>query len=880
MTEKGLVAGEDYFKDSYDTFGFEDTSWSPNNVKTLLRSLIEGKILQEMENAALLSFLYRNKMLNLSNRHKDFFRNLIPASKTKGGFEAIKDYAYSESEDPPSLEHYKQVLNTNTEEDEIKTINDDEIAEERFDPLHNPKLESIEDVIRQTESIDSLIDQMNKVTSISVDKEAMDFYLSYAINKYWRKVFEDEEATVEFLKKQKLSGNQFRDTVLQTFLEQYDHSKNLKIPPISRKNIMLSPMQRYVALMVLQRKYFGNFSGTGAGKTLAAIISSRVINSKNTLVICPNDVVDYWEDEIKTIYPDSVVTTKDDVFDSKYDSKQSQYMVLNWDKFNQKSLIPKLVQLGTQKIDFVILDEIHFTKNADSDRRDNLTGLLTAAKRKNLDLKLLGMTATPIVNKLQEGKSLLELITGIEFNELNTQPYVGNAVALYEKFTILSIRQLPSYEKARYEFAEVEAPLPDRETIARLKGTPLAIEQLLTEARIPEILKRIEGQTIIYSEYVGSVLPGKPTILNILSNAVTNAGFSCGFYTGDNRGGLELFKNGEIQVLIASRPIAVGVDGLQKVCNNLIFNTLPWTNAQYRQIIGRLVRQGQTKSKVHIHHIKASFPGVLYDEIKKLARINWKRALSDCAVDGYLPEGVLVTPEQATKEAVNWLERLERGEISVVSRRALEVELTPVEIKTRVRKYGEFSKLNQKLNTENSSTTHKRFTKDPEEFLEYHRQYAEQRKTWEVIPYEYWIKRLRSLSENNSIGDFGCGEAKIGQDPKLSGRVKSFDHVSVGDFTKVIPCDISNVSEYIKTGSLNVVVFSLSLMAKNWRDYLKEAHRCLSEYGLIFISETTNQVSERLSDLRDELEKLGFKIQKDDEKSLFTFIEAIKLGRD
>lgn len=880
MSDKELVAGEDYYKDSYDTFGFEEPTWSPNNVKLLLRSLIEGKILQEMDNAALLSFLYRNKLLNLSNRHKDFFKKLIPASKTKGGFEAISKYAYSDSENPPSLEHYQQVLNTNSEseEEQVKTLTDDEISEERFDPLKNRKLESIEDVIRQTESVNALLDQINKTGSISVDKEAMEFYLNYAVNKYWRKIFENEEETIAFLKKLKPTGNKFRDVALNTFLRQYDQSQKLKIPPISRTHIKLSPMQRYVALMVKNKKYFGNFSGTGAGKTLAAIISSRVIDSKMTLVICPNDVVDYWESELKIIYPDSIVKTKNDAFDAKYNSDKHQYLILNWDKLNQKTLVNHLIKLGKQHIDFVILDEIHFTKNEDSSRRENLAGLLTNAKRKNPDLKLLGMTATPIVNKLQEGKSLLELITGIQFEDLKTQPYVGNAVALYEKFTNLSIRQLPSYEKASYEFAEVEAPLPNGEVIAQLKGKPLAIEQLLTEARIPEILKRIKGPTIIYTEYVGSALTGKDDIVDILGNAMETAKLSYGFYTGENHEGLEKFKNGEIQVLIASRPIAVGVDGLQKVCNNLIFNTLPWTNAQYRQIIGRLVRQGQTKTKVHIHHIKASFPGVLYDEFKKLARINWKRALSDCAVDGHLPEGVLVTPEQATKEAVKWLERLEKGEISVVSRRLLEVELTPVEIETRLRKYGQFSKLNQKMNTENSSTTHARFTKDPEEFLEYHRQYAEQRKTWDIIPYEYWIKRLRSLSENNIIGDFGCGEAKIGQDPKLSGRVKSFDHVSVGDFTKVTPCDVSDVSEYVKSGSLNVVVFSLSLMAKNWRDYLKEAHRCLAEYGLIFISETTNQVEERLSDLREELDKIGFKIQKDDQKSLFTFIEAIKLG--
>ena len=36
------------------------------------------------------------------------------------------------------------------------------------------------------------------------------------------------------------------------------------------------------------------------------------------------------------------------------------------------------------------------------------------------------------------------------------------------------------------------------------------------------------------------------------------------------------------------------------------------------------------------------------------------------AVDGVLPERGLVTPEQAHKEAVRWLERLDRGEISTV----------------------------------------------------------------------------------------------------------------------------------------------------------------------------------------------------------------------
>jgi len=65
-------------------------------------------------------------------------------------------------------------------------------------------------------------------------------------------------------------------------------------------------------------------------------------------------------------------------------------------------------------------------------------------------------------------------------------------------------------------------------------------------------------------------------------------------------------------------------------------------------------------------------------------------------------------------------------------------------------------------------------------------------------------------------------------------------------------------------------------MGKNWTDYIKEASRCLSENGLLFISETTNSLTHRLSDLRNEIAKQGFEIYKDDVIGNFTFIEARK----
>ena len=54
-------------------------------------------------------------------------------------------------------------------------------------------------------------------------------------------------------------------------------------------------MQLYVAYKVNTNQYFGNFSGTGAGKILSAVLVNRVIHSKMTLIICPNDVVAQWK---------------------------------------------------------------------------------------------------------------------------------------------------------------------------------------------------------------------------------------------------------------------------------------------------------------------------------------------------------------------------------------------------------------------------------------------------------------------------------------------------------------------------------------------------------------------------------------------------------
>ena len=58
--------------------------------------------------------------------------------------------------------------------------------------------------------------------------------------------------------------------------------------------------------------------------------------------------------------------------------------------------------------------------------------------------------------------------------------------------------------------------------------------------------------------------------------------------------------------------------------------------------------------------------------------------------------------------------------------------------------------------------------------------------------------------------------------------VRSFDHIAIDE--DVIACDIGE-GVPLKDASIDLAIFSLSLMGNNWRDYLKEARRCLRPLG-------------------------------------------------
>ena len=756
--------------------------------------------------------------------------------------------------------------------DEEHIIGDDEIEKEKILPSVSTK-----DVLK---ALDTRI-------VATADAEAAEFLVASGLAKIWKNAYRNKEAErTAVLECEQFTGEGYAARVKYKFLDQYRKAVDLVIPPgyaFKVKGVPVQPnlMQRHIASRLQEEKRLGNWSGTGAGKTLSAILASRVTQSELTIICCPNSVIDGWKEAIQDTFPDSIVCTK--TFEPVWPSaiSSSRYLVVNYETFQQPGSESKLQQfLACERIDFIVVDEIHYAKHRKADdeqskRRKLVTAMVSEATQRNPGLHVLGMSATPVINNLQEGKSLIELITGLEHEELSTKPTTSNCMALHQRLVTLGTRWMPEYEQ-RYEQiteqVDVAEFLPEIRTLGE-RG-PLALEQILTRARLPIILKHIRPKTLIYTYYVEE-------IDRILRSALEAENWKVGFYTGEDKSGLNGFIKGDLDVLIGSSAIGTGVDGLQQVCDRLIVNVLPWTAAEFEQLKGRLYRQGQKSGTVTmvLPLTFAEINGQHWSWCEsKMHRLDFKKSVADAAVDGIVPDGQLRSPAQAYHDVLAWLKRLESGDLRNISRQPIVVSLSSLsedELAKRFKRYGEFSTMNNAWNQSYSAKTHERLKENPEEWVHYHALYKESRERWLVVPYDEMIRRFQRRS-GLVIADFGCGEAALAT--ALSGlhQVYSFDHVAVADF--VTACDMSKVP--LNDRTLDVAVFSLSLMGKNFGEYIQEAHRTLKIDGQLHIIESTNRFSDR-NQFVESLKLFGFdNLTFEDLSEKFTYIRGFKSDRE
>ena len=765
----------------------------------------------------------------------------------------------------------------------------------------NPQDESYQEDVDSELPIPKAIDTLNSLSATtnilinsSSDQEAIDFLIAKAKAKLWKRCFVDEESALAEAKQHK--GNIYSEQVRDSFIDEYTRCQQLPLPEgysfRDDRGIFRQPklMQRLIAYRVLKDGQVLNLSGTGTGKTLSAVIASRVIGAQLTVIACPNSTVQGWAKTIKNAFPQSEVITKPTRWIVTWsENNLPRYLVVNHQMFQNmyEGAIKRFIHKNP--IDFVVVDELHQVKQRDehseTQRRRLINGLITDIPEDRPKPRVLGMSATPIINNLQEGKSLIELVSSLNHDDIGTTTTVPNCMKIYQKFTTMGFRMMPQNQKSRTPHIYPVNCTPYLEELFALghRPHPQQIEAILVKARWSIIQQHLKPKTVVFTEYVKNIVP-------YLVERIRETGMSVGVYTGSDKYAteagyddmLDQFLKGKVEVLVASiRCLGTGVDGLQFVSNNVIFATLPWTCTDYEQAIGRFDREGFVFDELNIHIPKTYALLNNGNEWSwcesKLLRIENKRDIAKAAVDGEIPDrNDHLTPAKATQYWMGWLKRLSEEGIYEIERKQIRVPLDEsdqAEVSRRFAVYGDFATLNARWNKAYSKTTNERLRNNPEEWCYYHTRMDEIESTWEIIPRDECIKHLReNLPLGSVVGDFGCGQAKLAEALQEIHTVHSFDHIAVNH--NVFACDMTDTP--LDDATLDAVIFSLSLMGLNVKDYIIEAYRTLKPSGQLIIYHPAKKHDREK--FVSGLSQLGFAVIKHCEIYKWHYIWAIKQG--
>lgn len=124
---------------------------------------------------------------------------------------------------------------------------------------------------------------------------------------------------------------------------------------------------------------------------------------------------------------------------------------------------------------------------------------------------------------------------------------------------------------------------------------------------------------------------------------------------------------------------------------------------------------------------------------------------------------------------------------------------------------------------------------------------------------KYCTEYTKEMEEGDDLIDEDEEDPKITRPKSLNVIVHSFDLVSTSPL--VTQASMDNVP--LDSGSCDIVVFSLSLMGTNIKDYLLEANRILRNNGSLLIIEVASRFEETsASKFNSLLESFNFKMSK------------------
>ena len=687
-------------------------------------------------------------------------------------------------------------------------------------------------------------------------------------------------------------------------------------------------MQKYIAYQVMKHGKFANFADPGAGKTLSAILtamlnenSDTTTNGHNILVIGANSTIQNEEEWISAI---NSFDTKANVLhkldhnsqelkNMDRDKEKNNYFLYNYESF-QGDKSEKLVKnLREKNFDTIILDEAHLIKDDSSKRHDQILALLETEREKNKNLKTVIMTATPIINDLDEGLEIMKTLHGYSNKNIKTKPITAENILAVHRYLSEYGMFLKKYPK-ELEIKEIPIILKvnNLEDLKHINKISEAAQKKdhhtlsqLEKAQMPSKLSMlnsldIKPGTIIYTEYVTDI------VADIKKSVEESTGLKVGFYTGKDKSGYPGFKNRldksypddeKVDILIASSAAAEGIN-LQDVANEMIVMIPPFTDAKTKQVIGRIYRQGQeneVKVKILVLYIEDDNGNLISLDKEKLNAAQKKGDLANLVKWANVHEyGELINQDALIAKTREACEEWEGQVLSEVDTEDLFAEsLNPELIIDKKRSYSfprdqenQAYQQHKMLSTLDANKAFQYYQENPKERDKLQLIYDKLEQVWksEGTPRNVLANKIVSKINNTDtalIGDFGCGKFQLADTIKEAcpkAQVIGFDYVSMNPENKdIIECNMGNIpKDKAKNNSLDFAVFSLS-MGDTYRhrnkeatksflnipSYLKEASRLLKPKGELMISVPAQAWSkkEKLNAFLKEIQKQGFEIQ-------------------
>jgi len=400
----------------------------------------------------------------------------------------------------------------------------------------------------------------------------------------------------------------------------------------------LLPHQICTVDEVIAKKYLGDFSTMGTGKSLSALATVCKLRIK-AVVVCPPFLVQNWLNEV-----------------SKHTTLIATPHLLKWDSSSDITIVPYTQLDKAEEVfkncTFWIADESQYLKNMNAKRTMRFHALFY----KYSPEYFMALTGTPLKNRIPEIYPLLLLwshgpctpkitdkyrsfytfccrftnvsqgtyglsYTGMKnVEELRTyiKPYsikheasVLDLPELSESSVVVSYKENVELERAFNAFtsgSKFTAEITVKVQSATTKAT-------FTGAYVSEALESEEGPIVVFSDH------RKP--LDILELELSN--YRVRQITGDvsmakRQESIDMFNNNQLDVLLLT--YGAGSTGINLTASNLmVLNDIPWTLSELEQAKKRSHRMGQKRACRIVHIIGSSVDELILKSLTAKAKV-------------------------------------------------------------------------------------------------------------------------------------------------------------------------------------------------------------------------------------------------------------------